>query len=152
MQDQKTSPESLPPLPCACASIRRASRAVTQYYGRALRNSGLEITQFTLLQVLSRTGERTQRDLAELLAMDSTTLTRSLAPMLKHEWIVVRPGRDRRQKLFRLTPKGSKAMEPVLRTWEHVQADLRQVLGDDEWRTLMESLDRVAQATREQNN
>ena len=84
--------------------------------------------------------------------MDSTTLTRSLAPMLKHEWIVVRPGRDRRQKLFRLTPKGSKAMAPVLRTWEHVQADLRQVLGDDEWRTLMESLDRVTQATREQNN
>src|SRR5215469_18770684 len=35
-----------PALPCACATLRRATRAVTQIYNAALRETGLEITQF----------------------------------------------------------------------------------------------------------
>jgi hypothetical protein len=36
-------------LPCACASFRRTARAVTRMYNYALRATGLELTQFTLL-------------------------------------------------------------------------------------------------------
>ena len=48
---------ALPPLPvldCACASLRRAARAVTQLYEAALQDTGLRATQFTLLQALER--------------------------------------------------------------------------------------------------
>ena len=70
--------DSLPSLPCMCATLRRASRALTQLYDEALRPLGLRATQFTVLQALSLTGEVSQRDLGQLLAMDSTTLTRTL--------------------------------------------------------------------------
>jgi hypothetical protein len=36
--------------------VRRASRALTLLYDRALRPLGLRATQFTILQVLSRAG------------------------------------------------------------------------------------------------
>jgi hypothetical protein len=59
-----------PPLPCLCANIRRASRAITQRYEEALRPVGLTITQFTILQAVSLLGDITQRRLGEILAMD----------------------------------------------------------------------------------
>src|SRR5205823_2489322 len=74
--------ETLPALDCACASLRRAARAVTQAYEAALKHSGLRATQFTLLQVLERTGTSPQAALGELLALDPTTLSRTLTRAL----------------------------------------------------------------------
>src|SRR5690348_10334206 len=63
----------VPSLPCFCASLRRASRALTQVYEQALRPLGLRGTQFTILQALSLAGEVPQGELGRILAMDSTT-------------------------------------------------------------------------------
>ena len=85
-----------------CSSVRRASRALTQLYEQALRPLGLRSTQFTILQVLSRAGEVSQGHLGEKLAMDSTTLTRTLDIMLRQGWVAERRGEDRRQRWLRL--------------------------------------------------
>jgi DNA-binding MarR family transcriptional regulator len=74
----ETNPQGAPVLPCACANLRRAARAVTRMYNRELQPSGLELTQVTLLMALDRTGEITQGNLGKLLALDSTSLTRML--------------------------------------------------------------------------
>src|SRR5712691_12742993 len=73
----------LPVVPCMCARFRRASRALTQLYDEALRPLGLRATQFTILQALSLAGEVSQGHLGEMLAMDSTTLTRTLEIMAR---------------------------------------------------------------------
>ncbi|HSP56392.1 MAG TPA: hypothetical protein VLS25_12485, partial [Dehalococcoidia bacterium] len=65
-------------LPCACANLRRASRAVSQLYDKQVRGAGLNIAQFTLLQVLFQVGTLTQGGLGQILVLDSTTLTRTL--------------------------------------------------------------------------
>jgi len=68
--------------------MRRAARAVTQLYDAALRPSGLRITQFTLLQVLATAGAPvTQGALGDFLAVDSTTLSRTLRPLERAKWI-----------------------------------------------------------------
>src|SRR5260370_24378475 len=72
---------SRPVLPCLCASLRRTTRTLTHLYEEALRPLGLRSSQFTILQVLSRAGEMTQGELGRMLAMDSTTLTRTLEIM-----------------------------------------------------------------------
>jgi DNA-binding MarR family transcriptional regulator len=95
-----------PPLPCLCANIRRASRAITQRYEEALRPVGLTITQFTILQALSLLGDITQGRLGEILAMDSTTLTRTLGVMNRQGWISKVYGADRRERRLRLTRSG----------------------------------------------
>ncbi len=81
-------------LPCACANLRRADRAVSQFYDAALRPSGLRITQFTLLQALTLASGISQKQLGELLQIDSTTLTRTLAP-LREERLAALGDRDR---------------------------------------------------------
>lgn len=127
----KTMP--LPELPCLCANLRRASRALTQLYEEALRPTGLRSSQFTILQALSLTGEITQGRMAELLAMDSTTLTRTLAIMLRQGWIVRREGTDRREWRLHLSKAGRARFERALPLWEKAQTVARQKLGEHRW-------------------
>ena len=138
----------LPTLPCACATLRRASRAVTQLYSRTMLDSGLEITQFTLLQVLRRAGPLTQGSLGEVLAMDSTTLSRSLRPLQEMGLIAARRGRDRRERHWRLTLAGELVLRRAQPYWQKAQSQLRRVLGEDDWTTLMNAANAVTQAAQ----
>jgi DNA-binding MarR family transcriptional regulator len=70
------------------------------------RPLGLRGTQFTVLQSLSLAGEVTQGMLGQMLAMDSTTLTRTLEIMVRRGWIEKRRGEDRREWRIRLSKPG----------------------------------------------
>ncbi len=130
---QIASERHLPVLPCACANLRRAARAVTRMYNRELRPTGLELTQFTLLMALNMTGETTQGKLGRLLALDSTSLTRMLRPMTEHGWVGEKTGEDRRQKLLRLTASGRTKLQQSWPYWEGAQARLKHKLGEPGW-------------------
>src|SRR5438874_9064595 len=65
--------------PCVCSTLRMVTRAVTQLYDDVLRPSGLRVTQFSILLTIARLGEANLKALQDTLAIDQTTLTRSLA-------------------------------------------------------------------------
>ena len=135
-----------PSLPCMCASLRRASRALTQLYEEALRPTGLRATQFTVLHTLSLAGEVTQGELGQILAMDSTTLTRTLAIMSRHGWIAKRRGEDRREWRMRLSKSGEAQFKQALPHWERAQTRLRRQLGDELSDNLMKLTQEITNA------
>ena len=139
----------LPQLPCMCANLRRASRALTQHYDEALRPHGLRATQFTVLQTLSLAGEVSQGQLGEILAMDSTTLTRTLDIMANHGWIVKQHGDDRRERRLRLSREGEAQLRRALPSWEVVQKKLRRQLGNKRLDKLNSLFNRVIAAVTE---
>jgi len=122
-----------PPLPCLCANIRRVSRAITQRYEEALRPVGLTITQFTILRAVSLLGDITQGRLGEILAMDSTTLTRTLGVMNREGWISKVYGADRRERRLRLTRSGKSELNRAVPYWQRSQESLRNQLGKERW-------------------
>jgi DNA-binding MarR family transcriptional regulator len=139
----------LPALPCACANLRRAARAASQLYDAALRPTGLRITQFTSLQALARAGEpMTQGALGELLAVDSTTLTRTLRPLERANWIRRVAGRDARERRIELSAQGRRVLERATPAWERVQRRLRAQLGPRDWAALDELLTAAVAAVR----
>jgi len=139
----------LPLLPCACANLRRAARAVTRLYNQELRPHRIEITQFTILMALQRTGEISQGKLGVLLALDSTTLTRMLGPLKKRGWIQEKEGRDRRFRLLRLTGSGQQKLEQTFPHWSRAQQRLRSALGEDGMAQLGNILGQVADSAAE---
>lgn len=147
--EEKRGPEMSPALPCACASLRRAARAVTVLYDKELSPGKVRGTQFTFLQALAVAGEITQGRLAQMLVIDSTTLTRSLALLRRRGWIVSRPGPDRRERLWRLRPAGRRELEHIRPHWERAQRKLRLALGQADWESLLPILARVARAAAE---
>ena len=143
------SPAPLPSLPCACANLRRASRAVTQLYDAALRPTGLRITQFTSLQALAIAGEpMTQGALGELLAVDSTTLSRTLRPLERSKWIRRVVGTDARERRIELSAQGRRALERATPAWERAQRRLRAELGTRDWAALEQLLTSAVTAAR----
>ena len=132
-----------------CASLRRASRVLTQVYEEALRPLGLRATQFTVLQALSLTGEVLHGDLGQILAMDSTTLTRTLEILSRRGWIAKRAGKDQRERWVRLTKAGHDQFERALPLWEKTQEGLRHKLGDAHWNTFLKFANEVTNAIAE---
>jgi len=92
----------------------------------------------TILQVLSRAGELSQGQLGQILAMDSTSLTRTLAIMSREGWVTERRGEDRRERILRLAEAGEKQLKRALPAWEKVQSRLRHQLGGQSWSDLMQ--------------
>jgi len=126
-----------------CGSFRRTARALTQLYEKTLRPLGLRATQMTILQALSRTGEVPQGQLGEMLAMDSTSLTRTLAIMRREGWIAERKGKDRRERWLRMSAAGEAKLKRAEPVWKEVQTRLRGDLGEQEWNRLLQLTQQV---------
>lgn len=131
-------------LPCACASLRKAARVVTQFYDCMLRPSGMRVTQFTLLQALNTAPGIFQKELAELLGIDSTTLTRTLGLLRRSQWLRSERGDDRRELRLYLTTAGHQEYRRVLPYWRSAQTRLRRALGERNWHEVMSAAVRTA--------
>jgi DNA-binding MarR family transcriptional regulator len=134
------------PLPCACQNLRRLTRLVTRIYDQELRNADIEITQFGLLTALAIVGEANQKTLSAGFAMDSTTLTRTLGLLRKQGWIHVRPGKDKRERVFRLTEAGKKQIATAQPLWLKAERRLRKMLGSAAWKQMQATVARVTDA------
>jgi len=131
-------------LPCAGANLRRAARIVTQLYDEALRPTELRSTQFTLLQALTLLPQPSQKRLAELLGMDSTTLTRTLALLRKQGWVTSKAGDDRRELRLALTASGIREYERALPYWQSAQNRLKHILGESALQQMINATVRVS--------
>ena len=132
---------------CACHTLRKTARAVTQFYDGALRPAGLRATQFTVLLAAARTGGATMTELAEALVVDRTTLTRNLKPLRERGLIESITGEDRREKHIAITAKGREALERAAPAWREAQARIAGRLGA-RWSRLARDLGEATRLAR----
>src|SRR5437899_5393574 len=119
--------------PCVCSTLRMVSRAVTQLYDDILRPSGLRVTQFSILATIARSGAANLRQLEAALAIDQTTLTRSLNLLERDRMIERVPHPDGRIKAMRLTGKGRRVLSVARPLWAQAQNKVLKDLGARVW-------------------
>ena len=71
---------------CLCLHTQRAARALARRFDEALRPLDLTNGQFSLLMSLNRPAPPNLGSVADLLAMDRTTLTAALKPLERRGW------------------------------------------------------------------
>src|SRR5213594_2822079 len=119
--------------PCVCSTLRMVTRAVTQLYDDVLRPSGLRVTQFSILAAIAGIGEANLKQLEDALAIDQTTLTRSLN-LLERDGVIERASHpDGRIKAMRLTSKGRRALGVARPLWAQAQDKVLRELGTKAW-------------------
>jgi DNA-binding MarR family transcriptional regulator len=129
--------------PCVCNTLRMVTRVVTQLYDDCLRPSGLRVTQFSILTAIARLGESSLKQLEDELAIDQTTLTRSLS-LLERDGVIERASHpDGRIKAMRLTAKGRRALEAARPLWAQAQAKVLRELGATAWADTQRRLTRL---------
>ena len=129
-------------LPCYSATLRQAARAVTTFYEEMLGDSGLYATQYTALQVLEFAPDLTTTELAQLIGIDQTTATRTLALLRKKGLAADIVGSDRRQRRWALTTRGQGQLRALRPRWEAAQQAFEKRLG----RTAAQALKKAAYA------
>ena len=113
---------------CYCTQSRRIARALTDAYDLALAPSGLKVTQFSLLRMVSRLQTPTISALAEATGLDRSTLGRTLRVLQKDGWAALSAGDDERTRVVSLTKAGVLAVQRAVPLWDCVQAEMREKL------------------------
>lgn len=127
MNPKAASPEAAGA--CACGRLRRASRALTQFYDDALAPSGLRVTQYSLLRTLAREGTAKLGTIARGHLLDRTALSRALDPLVERGYVKVAAGRDARTREITLTRSGTAALAAATAHWQRAQFAVARRLG-----------------------
>ncbi|MFF0291207.1 MarR family winged helix-turn-helix transcriptional regulator [Streptomyces sp. NPDC005262] len=129
---------------CNNLALRKAARYLGATYDKALAPVGLRATQLSILQKLSAHGETTITSLADMIAMDRTTLASNLKPLAREGLVAVEPSvADRRARIVTITPHGLSRMKSALPLWKAVQDRFEDSFGADDAARLRASLKAV---------
>ena len=111
---------------CLCLAAQRAARALARRFDEAFRPLGITSGQYSLLMALNRPELPPLQPVADLLAMDRTTLTANLKPLERRGLVEIMPNpADRRSRLLKLTDEGSALLVRAVPIWrsEHAAID-----------------------------
>lgn len=136
---------SFPASLCACASLRRSSRAICHLYDLVLAPTRLKFTQFIILHAIGEAGEIAHCDLARYFVASEETFSRRLASARKSGWIEMKIG-NRSRRVYRLTENGRALLKVATPYWQRAQQRMRRELGESDWNELSAFSDRVTQA------
>jgi DNA-binding MarR family transcriptional regulator len=106
---------------CHCLAARRRARKITRLFERRLRPHGLRATQFSVLAALALKGPTATGELARILGLERTTLTRVADVMERNRWIATLPARDARRRPLRITRSGRVKLERAFPAWKEAQ-------------------------------
>ena len=117
------------PQGCTNFKLRRLTRRVSQHYDRVVASSGLKTTQYSMLSQIEHLGPLRPSDLAAAMAMEASTLTRNLQPLVANGWAEIGPGEDGRSRLVAITARGRAKRLEAQREWKRAQLALNERLG-----------------------
>jgi DNA-binding MarR family transcriptional regulator len=128
---------------CVGMRMRRASRALSDFYNAVMEPSGLHANQLSLLIPPYLKPGMTINALADFVALDRTTLARNLKLLQERRLITLRRGADQRTRVIQVTELGRQTVLEALPLWEKAQQQVLTSLGEKQLDQLLESLEKV---------
>lgn len=124
---------------CACLQARMTARALTRMYDEALRPTGLKSTQLSLLAAIERGATGSISALANMLALERTTLTRNLK-LLGDAGLISHRAGGGRAVAHTLTDAGRAALARATPLWRTAQEGVETRMGAQAWQDARDSL------------
>ena len=108
-----------------------AARVVNRHYDRALAPAGVTTTQYAILARIDRDGPQPLGMLAGRLALDRSTLSRELKPLVADGLVADRrDASDARRRVVALTRRGAATVKRARPMWAAAQAEFVDGFGD----------------------
>jgi DNA-binding MarR family transcriptional regulator len=114
---------------CACTRLRTAARLVTRAYDDALRPAEIKASQLSVLAAIDAVELASIAALSKVLAMDRTTLSRNLQPLVTQGLVTLAEGAGGRAKSARITKAGQAKLKEAVPLWRKAQAALTGQAG-----------------------
>lgn len=117
---------------CHCITIRRASKAVTDFYDEQLRACGVTINQYALLRSVERLENASVSDIARAMGLERSTVVRTVRPLLVSGLIEDDSASGARKCRLNLTPTGKNVLAAAGPLWDEAQRELERKLGKEQ--------------------
>ncbi len=115
---------------CLAYRVRLLNRVVTNIYDRALQALGIKANQANILTMLSMAGQASSADIAKVLFMDKSTVSRTVDRMEKNGWIHIAGPTNGPTQVVSVTPEGRKIMAAAHAEWKKAQQQTSELLGE----------------------
>jgi DNA-binding MarR family transcriptional regulator len=116
---------------CLGVRIRLLNRTVTRIYDAALRSHGLTAAQLNLLAAIDSLEPARAGELADLLSMEISTLSRNAHLMEREGWVTIEPAERGNGRVLHLAKAGARKLEEATPAWRRAQKEARSLLGND---------------------
>ncbi len=117
---------------CLCLHAQRAARTLARRFDEAFRPLGITSGQFSLLNSMNRPSPPTIGAIAQVLAMDRSTVTANLKPLERMGAVAVSVDPDdRRGRRAALTEAGQALLARATPVWVDEHARVEAELGRD---------------------
>lgn len=138
-------PSALNEMSGACLAVRArmVARTLSAIYDRAMAGQGATISQVNIMVFVGRRGGCTPGEIGRWLAMERSTVSRNVRPLLANGWLAGEVGDGGRLRLVRLTAPGRRKVESLLPSWRRAQARAALLLGEAGSRSVRDLGDRL---------
>lgn len=126
---------------CTCYRFRQVVRLLSRNYDAFLAELGISIGQFGLLATIAVREGDSITQIAEVMNMDRTTLTRNLTPLQRMGYIATASGADKRTRALELTSAGAKTLKAAMPKWQVAQRQFEKQIGIKQVEQLNRELD-----------
>ena len=116
---------------CHCIALRQISLKLTKIYDEALIDTGIKVTQYSLLKNIEKIGTPNIKNLAIATQLDRSTLARNLEKLERMKLVFLKFGDDKRNKILSLTSYGKQILIKANIAWEIIQDKVSKNLGED---------------------
>ncbi|MGH7985219.1 MAG: MarR family winged helix-turn-helix transcriptional regulator [Candidatus Binataceae bacterium] len=116
---------------CVASRTRMLNRIITAVYDNALSGIGLKASQFNVLVAVANQGGSKPAELAKILHMDQSTLSRNVDRMCARGWLRLESAGDGRSHLITVTGVGAALIRKGYAGWDRAQAEVGRRLGPD---------------------
>ncbi len=128
---------------CNCGMLRRTSSHITALYNKALKGTGLQITQFALLKYISLLKVTNLNGLKTVLPQDRSTLGRNIRVIEKLKLIKTTVGKDKREIKIEITSFGAEILENTYIAWKNIDKKIASKLGEVKQEQLREIMNEI---------
>jgi DNA-binding MarR family transcriptional regulator len=130
------------PIGCSNFKLRQATRVVSRHYDTVMAAAtGLKTSQYSLLSHIDKLGPLQPSELAAHMALEPSTLSRNLQPLIAQGWVLVGPGSNQRSRTLSLSEAGRAKRAAAKAAWKSAQLAFNARLGLERVARLHELLD-----------
>ena len=131
---------------CIGARVRILNRAMTRIYDDLLRPLGLKFSQMNILTVVTIRGPVQPIEVARILSIEKSTLSRNVGIMEANGWIESLAGEVGNTRLLRTTRPGRRLLKKAAPAWRKAQEQVTALLGERTATALRRTVDRIRKA------
>ena len=116
---------------CYALAARKSDRYLSRLYDSHLAPTGLSVSQFAILGLLSVHGPLKITELADMLILERTSLVRALRPLQASGWVTAKRSDNDRAFDVALSQAGVEKLAEAMPLWAEAQAAFEGEVGRD---------------------